>query len=314
MPYSLGGEVKIDNTQLRKYAKPIIDAGVDAALAKIVGGLRAAGLGGAYDANIEAPQDIPLDPTTGLKIPAGSKVKDFVDQTLKTQFTEKGYTDAETTAATAAKAAKFQEGIGDIEIGAKYAISTVNSPVIDGIPLYLSAAAGLRLNTGDYTEIIKDGKRAVVSRGTTDLGIRLNADYELIDGLQLQVENQTELMLAKGKTYLSGKEVTYARDGARQVGYSRLMVAPGAWLDAANFVLLNARYNWDNEAATKTDGVANVGSASIGRSAQFGLGFDGLKLKLPVQLDYDYLVAARGRNVAVAADAHIVTLKLFYKF
>jgi hypothetical protein len=52
------------------------------------------------------------------------------------------------------------------------------------------------------------------------------------------------------------------------------------------------------------------------RTAVIGASFDGLNLenKIPVQLDYDRYIAARGRDVENAADAHVVTLKLFYKF
>ena len=57
-------------------------------------------------------------------------------------------------------------------------------------------------------------------RGTTDFGLRLNADYDFTRGVQLQVENQTEFMVLKGRTYSSsGKEVDYARSGAREIGY-----------------------------------------------------------------------------------------------
>jgi len=128
------------------------------------------------------------------------------------------------------------------------------------------------------------------------------------------VENQSEVMLVKGKTYVGTSEVDYARDGMRQVGYTKLVLAPGTWIPSADFLLLNARYNWDNDAATKTDGVKSTGPAVVGRTMQFGLGFDGLKLKLPVQLDYDRVMAAKSRNVANAFDANVVTLKLFYKF
>lgn len=307
MPYSLGGKVTVDDkTKLIETSiRGPVTAAVDAGLAPAI-----AALGAAYTANASSPADIVLSAT--LTVPKNTPIKTYLDG-VRAALIEKNIAAQYEAAKTTAESVKFQEGLGDIEVGAKYSISTVKEPVIAGVPFYASAGVGVRLNTGKFVDAAKDGKRAA-GRGTTDLGIRLNADYEATDGIQLQVENQTELMLAKGKTYVGGKEVDYARDGMRQVGYTKLVIAPGAWIPAADVVLLNARYNWDNDAQTKTDGTANAGTATVGRSAQFGLGFDGLKLKLPVQLDYDYVLAARSRNVGTALDANVVTLKLFYKF
>ena len=211
---------------------------------------------------------------------------------------------------------KFQKGLGDIEVGAKYALSTVDSPWFEGIPFYTSIGAGVRLNSSKYTEATKNGETPV-GRGTMDGAIRLNADYEVINGVQLQVENQSELMLAKGKAWNyaeanKGKELDLERKGVRQLGYAKLVLAPGTWVPSANFLILNARYGWNNESTVKLGDVETAGS--IGRSAQAGLSLDGLKLQLPVQLDYDHVFAARSRNVGSAFDADVVTLKLFYKF
>lgn len=339
VPYSLGGKVTVDDKD--KFTAKVIRPGFEAeygtstttaaaTVKALVAGGQIPGLSAAYAANQNAPDaGVDLEAIAkliaaanpaaaalpvlfaGVKIPAGANVKDFIDNKLRSAVADTRVAGAYAAAEKKAEDTKFQEGLGDVQLGAKYALSTVSAPWFDGVPLYTSIGAGVRFNTGKFKEAAKDGKQAA-GRGTTDLGIRVNADYEPLNGVQLQLENQTELMLAKGKTYSGGKEVDYERDGMRQNGFSKLVVAPGTWIPAADFLMLNARYNWDNDAETKTDG-KQTSSVKVGRSAQVGVGFDGLKLKLPVQLDYDYVLPAKSRN-ATAFGANVVTLKLFYKF
>ena len=329
VPYSLGGKVTVDDKDkfTSQIFKPKVEATVAAGVAKFkaalpaletgAAGASAAAFALAYKAGASLPIEADLGnfdaAFTGVKIPANTNIKTFVDSKLAPALiTGALASSAQYDAAKKiAEDTKFQEGLGDVQLGAKYALSTVSAPWFDGVPLYTSIGAGVRFNTGKFKEAAKDGKQAA-GRGTTDLGIRVNADYEPLNGVQLQLENQTELMLAKGKTYSDSKEVDFERDGMRQNGYSKLVVAPGTWIPAADFLMLNARYNWDNDAATKRDG-KQLSSVKIGRSAQVGVGFDGLKLKLPVQLDYDYVLPAKSRN-ATAFGANVVTLKLFYKF
>jgi len=316
IPYGMGGKLEVGDKEkfIAQFVEPKVDTGI-ATLKGVIASGATGGFGQAYAANQPLGVDFDmgqLDPgLAGIVIPKTTSVKTFVDSQLKPILLAAGYEDAKKIP----EATKFQEGLGDIEIGAKYALSTVEQPWFDGVPFYTSVAAGVRLDSSKYATAEKDGKLPL-GRGTTDLGLRLNADYEPLMGVQLQVENQSEMMIAKGKSYQGDKEVDYERDGVRQVGYSKLVVAPGTWADSLGFVILNARYNWDNDAATKTDGKKNEGSATYGRSAQVGVTLDGLNLekRIPAQLDYDYVMAARGRNVQFATDAHVVTLKLFYKF
>lgn len=339
MPYSLGGKVSVNDKE--KFTASTVRTGFEKSFGAatttaattvkaIVAGGQAGSLSQAYAANIAAQAEIDLVPVAqaiaaanpaaaalptlmaGVKIPAGANVKEFIDSKLRGAIADTRVAGAYEGAKATAESTKFQEGLGDVQLGAKYALSTVNEPWFDGIPFYASAGVGVRFPTGKYLEAKKDGKEPA-GRGTTDLGIRLNADYELINGLQLQLENQSELMLAKGKTYSGGKEVDLKRNGMRQQGYSKLVLAPGTWLEGAEFLMLNARYNWDNDAKKSVDGVEDK-TLPVSRAAQFGLTLDGLKLKVPVQLDYDRVIAARSRNVSASFDAHVVTLKAFYKF
>ena len=320
IPYRLDGKVEVSDKEkfITKVAgpglivDPVFGPQLQDAKAKV---LQIQQLAFLYSQNTPAPQAIPLT-GTGVTIPAGAKVKDFMDNEFIPQLAVLQARANYETAKKKAEDTKFQKGLGDIEIGAKYSLSTVNEPWFEGVPFYTSVAAGVRLNSSNFTEATKKDE-IPVGRGTLDGAIRLNADYEPINGVQLQLENQSEIMLSKGKAWTAaeadkGEEKDFERKGARQVGYSKLVVAPGTWIPSVDFLMLNARYSWNNDSKTKLGDVETAGS--VGRSAQMGVSFDGLKLKLPVQLDYDYVLAARGRSVDNAFDANVVTLKLFYKF
>jgi hypothetical protein len=230
-----------------------------------------------------------------------------------------------------AKSKGIAKGIGDIEIGAKYALSTEKEPLIAGVPFFASVALGLRLNTSHFKTAAAENETAT-GRGTTDLGLRLNADYNLIEGLQLQVENQSEMMVQKGKThkfaalggfvkdYDTGKlyttrtDVDYERTGMRQVGYAKFVLAPGAFSSSLNSLKVNAKYSYDFDAKVKVDGVEQKDDAARYTSVAFGLGLDGLQMGLPVQADVDYVMPVSGRNIGAANKTTVGTLKLYYKF
>ena len=223
------------------------------------------------------------------------------------------------------------KGIGDIEIGAKYAFSSVKEPMIEGVPFYASVGLGVRLNSSHFKSAAVDNK-AAVGRGTTDLGLRLNADYDIIEGLQFQFENQAEMMIQKGKTYkpaalagfvkdydtgklyTAGTDVDYERTGMRQVGYTKLVFAPGIFASSLNPLKINAKYSYDYDAKVKVDGVEQKDEATRSTSVAFGLGLDGLQMGLPLQADIDFVMPVSGRNVGFASKANVGTLKLYYKF
>ncbi|NBO39928.1 hypothetical protein EBU99_15295, partial [bacterium] len=305
MNYSLGGKVQVEdetkfttavvNPTIESLAGATIDSGVSDLKKAIAAGLTGS-LGALYNGSVNQG----LAPTggvdlskvnakfAGVTIPEGANVKDFIDNKLRGVLFSGAVAANSAAVKQKAEGTEFQKGLGDIEVGVKASLSTVSKPWFDGIPFYTSAGVGVRLDTSKYKDAIKDGKKPA-GRGTTDLGIRLNADYEPLSGLQFQAENQTELQLAKGKSYANGAEVDYSREGMREVGYLKMVLAPGTWIPSAEFLMLNARYNWDNDAKTKTGDVESAGT--VGRSAQAGLSLDGLKLQLPVQLDYDHVFA-----------------------
>lgn len=334
VPYRLKGEARIDSED--KFSKVGLLELLDDKIAEITHAVSTGPLSAAYATNAAAPQDIPLvsafagTPFAAVTtIPKGTPVKAGLEAIVTQMRSIVRNPSASPEAAAAAAAIlnyakkevgnqKFQEGLGDIEIGAKYALSTVEQPWFDGVPFYTSIAAGVRLDSSKYAEATKKGEQPV-GRGTMDAAIRLNADYEPINGVQLQLENQSEFMVAKGKAWNyaeanGGKEFDLERKGSRQLGYSKLVIAPGTWVPAIDTLVLSARYSWNNDAKTVLGSEETLGGNS--RTAIIGASFDGLNLenRIPVQLDYDRYIAARGRDVENAADAHVVTLKLFYKF
>jgi hypothetical protein len=204
-------------------------------------------------------------------------------------------------------------GIGDIEVGAKYKVSSVEEPVLDGIPFYASVALGLRLPTGENVQ--KDGKMSI-GDGTTDLGLRLNADYKIIQGVMVQVENQSEFMLAKGEAWSSSlnKEIDFEYDGVRNVGYGKLVVAPGAWFAPVDVLSVSGKYAWDYAAKEKVNGVAQESEdVSHSRNLVLGASLNGFVYGLPLQFDLDYTMPMSGKN-APETSSILGTLKAFYKF
>ena len=316
VPFSLGGELKLENEgefRSRADVKAQVESAVDSNLSTLLNNLKS-NFGAGWDANVPAPSNI-LNPLTGdVLIPAGTPVQTGYNA-LRQKAVATGF-DQAVAAARKAGNRKLAEGLGDIEIGARYSLSTVSDPWFKDVPLYTSLAAGFRLNTSGYSKATEEGKLPA-GRGTTDLGIRANADYEPIRGLQLQVEHQSEFMVLSGKAYTAsknagGQEKTLTREGIRQIGYTKLAVGTGAWIDSAKFLILSTRYNWDNDPATKIGSQKSV--LKLKRSLQSGVSLDGLNYGVPVQPDYDYIMALASPNTQFAVDAHQVQLKLYYQF
>ena len=316
-------EYKHQYAQISKQLKENIPLGARAAVLK-QGGTEpladgtAAAVASAIANNTPLGQATPLTSLGFGTIGATEKMGDGIDRLILDRAVSKY------------RVQNIDTGIGDIELGAKYALSTEKEPWFDGVPFYTSIAAGLRLNSSHYKSAVVAGELPI-GRGTTDLGIRLNADYNLLSGAQLQLENQTEFMVAKGKTYKAASvggikdfatdkvyatatDVDYERKGMRQVGFAKLVLAPGALVESLNAVKINTKLSYDFDAKTKVDGVEQSDEATKSTSLALGLGFDGLQMGVPVQVDFDYVMPSTGRNVLSAYRSSVGTLKLFYKF
>lgn len=316
VPFSLKTKVEVHN---KDTFRDVVKAGITSQVNSGFDTLLAdPTLGALYSSNSVAPADIAIPGL--LTIPAGANVKSVLDgarsQTLASQLADANVDKIYNEEKAKIEDLDFDKGLGDIETGARYSLSTIDEPFFSGIPLYFSVAGGIRWNTSGYAKTIKSGM-SPNGRGTTDLGLRLNAEYGIIQGLQMQFENQTEVMLLKGKTYTAGeekKEVDYERNGLREIGWAKLVVAPGAWLPCTDMVRLNLKYGYDMDAKTKTDGKLQKEDATQTRSQTIGLSFDGLAMGLPLQADLDITTPISGKNAAFANKSNVFTLKTFYKF
>ncbi|MEI8026837.1 MAG: hypothetical protein WCI18_10865 [Pseudomonadota bacterium] len=317
VPFSLKTKIEVHS---KDTFRDVVKAGITTEVNKGFNNLLAdPTLSALYNSNSVAPADIAIPGL--LTIPAGANVKSVLDgarsQTLASQLADANVDKIYNVEKAKIEDLDFDKGLGDIETGARYSLSTMEEPFFSGIPLYFSVTGGIRWNTSGYAQTIKSGMSPANGRGTTDLGLRLNAEYGIIQGLQMQFENQTEVMLLKGKTYTGGeekKEVDYERSGQREIGWAKLVVAPGAWLPCTDMVRLNLKYGYDMDAKTKTDGKLQKEDATQTRSQTIGLSFDGLTMGLPLQADLDMTTPISGKNAAFANKSNVFTLKTFYKF
>lgn len=304
-------------------SKKVKAAGLPDAVALQQASLAKTAIENALANNTPFSDDIPLTALGLGTIKKGQNLNDEIDRILLDAGVE------------TAKSRGIATGIGDIEVGAKYAFSTVKEPMLEGVPFYASLGLGVRLNSGHFKSAAVDNK-AATGRGTTDLGLRVNADYNIVDGLQFQFENQSEMMIQKGKTYkpaatagfavagitdydtgklyTAGTDVDYERTGMRQVGYTKLVFAPGVFSSSLNPLKINAKYSYDYDAKVKIDGVEQKDDPTRSTSVALGLGLDGLQVGLPFQADIDYVMPVSGRNVGFASKVNVGTLKLYYKF
>ncbi|MEN9529294.1 MAG: hypothetical protein RI932_1167, partial [Pseudomonadota bacterium] len=147
IPYRLDGKAEISSKE--KFIEQNLRAPVTAQVDLQVNQLKS-GLGALYTNNTSFPAPFTI-PGTNYTVPANTGIKTYVDalraQAISTALETTYEQFKKTTEDT-----KFQKGLGDIEIGAKYALSTVKEPWFDGVPLYTSVAAGVRLDSSNYTE------------------------------------------------------------------------------------------------------------------------------------------------------------------
>lgn len=260
-------------------------------------------------------QSVKLKNDSGIK--ESKAFKDELDKTLAAQVAAGTCPSADACRATfeplvlAGMKAKLESeqkadgntGLGDTEVGALYALVTT-----DDAPVAVSVGGGLRLPTGKSAE----AKKLQTTRYTTDLGLRLNVDYPIVDGLFLAWQHQAEIMLQKGKMKVGDTKLDYSRKGMRHVGFLKTAWGLGNVTPALSVLGLYGSYNYDLEPKAKVGDVEEE-HAHEAYGATVGTVIDGLAYEFPAQLELEYFIPTSGKS-ARAAQYWGATLKAFYKF
>lgn len=275
---------------------------------------------------IEAGKDLPVD--TPVPLPSG----EVLIVKAKTPVKDA----ADSLVVRAATPASGKIGLGDMELGALYALSTEKSPLLEA-PVYISIGGGLRFPTGQFKDVPSAYRNT--SRGTLDAALRTNVDYNPCAGLFLSWQNQAEVMLVKGKknktslvdnTQLNSADPTsaaalaagsdgkaneqsFSRKGLRHIGFLKAAWGLGNINSDLSPIGTNVQWKYDVDGVEALEGVSQGGRAQQSNLSA-GLSLDGLAYKVPAQVDFDYEVPVSGANKALAARVFSLTLKGYYRF
>ncbi|MEY4065943.1 MAG: hypothetical protein RIR26_2151 [Pseudomonadota bacterium] len=223
-------------------------------------------------------------------------------------------------------------GLGDIEVGALWALSDPQVGWKKDWGFNASIGAGLRVPIGSFSDV--PAAQRPTGRGTWDLGLRANVDKAFAESLLFSWQNQSEIAILparkKRSSLLNSNSLNTAnpavegadgksndgilkRTGVRQTGF--LKVAWGAENLHSSFdgFILNAFLKYDLDTQGEREG-ESLGPDSALYSLQCGLTWDGLRLNLPVQLDFDASFPIAGKSVPAAPVAASGALKVYYKF
>jgi hypothetical protein len=223
-------------------------------------------------------------------------------------------------------------GMGDVEIGALWALA---DPLVGwkrDWGFNVSLGAGLRMPTGSFSEV--PAAQRPTGRGTWDLGLRANVDKVLSESFVLSWQNQSEMTLLPGRKKRSsllssqllnsadpavegadGKanDGIFKRTGVRQVGFLKVAWGAEALHSSLNGFILNGFLRYDLDTQGEREG-ESLGPDSTLYSLQWGLTWDGLRSSLPLQLDLDTSFPLAGKSVAAAPRSVGGALKIYYKF
>ncbi len=266
--------------------------------------------------SLPASTDLVLPTGEKLRVKAGVPIKD-VAASLVTR---------------AALPESGQTGLGDVEIGTLVALADPEVGLWKkDLPVNLSVGLGLRLPTGSFVNV--PAAQRPTGRGTLDLGLRTNLDWFMRPNIALSFQNQWEQMLMDGKKKRSSlldsstlntadplvagadqisNDSAYKRTGARNIGFLKLALGAAEVSEALKPLILNVQWKYDFDPETTLGGKKDSEKSEI-QSMQAGFTFDGLVLKLPVQLDADYEIPLAGKNRTLAPAVLSTTLKAFYR-
>lgn len=197
--------------------------------------------------------------------------------------------------------------LGDTIIGVLY------NPVKTA-PLFVAVGAGVRIPTGNRN--LAEGEYDS-TRSAYEFGVRWNLDYLPVDWFMVSWQNQWEVPFAGTKREVGGVSTEVSRKGARNVGFvyfkpSLHLIHPSLEAVKINF---GVTYDYDNGEYTKVNGVTEGGERSGIMWQYAGVGYSFLhSMKVPLQLDVDYEMPYRGKNVSLATNKLTTTLKGYYRF
>ena len=235
--------------------------------------------------------------------------------------------------------AEGKTGIGDITIGGLYNFYADKN-------ISLSAGGGLRIPTGEFTDVAK-GERPT-GGGILDLGLRFNFDYKAAPWAVVSFQHQFEQMLAPGEKkkpssiyndQLNQADPTtpqaiaigsdgfdnnqkFERFGVGHDGFIRVGFGLTDIAQALAPVGLGLKYRWFEGRETRYDGQAidsegwRKDEITRLRYLGFNVSWDGLGMDplIPLSLNYEYERPVSGSFATVAPITNRFQVIGYYKF
>lgn len=185
-------------------------------------------------------------------------------------------------------------GLGDVEAGALYNVYN------DG-KFVFTTGLGMRFATGQYADV-KNLDEAT-GEGRYSLGLRLNADYQVVQGLWLSLQDQEEVTLATVKHKAS--DTYYDKKGISRKAFAQVAYGFGALSQDLKALSLKARYayDYDNNVRNRTTG--DKTPASSLHKVGGGAGVDLTGYNIPVSFDALYMTPVAGKSAYSAPNVEV---------
>lgn len=189
-----------------------------------------------------------------------------------------------------------ETGLSDIEAGLMYNI-------IGTKDLFVSAAVGVRAPTGRYADV--DQMSSIQSgRGAYDAGLRLNLDYQVVEGLWTSVQHQEEMELDSVKN--TKADTRFQKKGFTRKSFVQLAYGLGALHQSMKAFSVKSRYAYEKDAEVRSQKTGEVTSkAARAHKLGFGAGIDGRGYNVPVSLEGMYFTPVGGRDTTLTRDVQV---------
>jgi hypothetical protein len=189
---------------------------------------------------------------------------------------------------------KYATGLSDIRVGAFY--NFVNTG-----DFLFSSGLGMYLPTGAYADV-KEEKDAT-GYGSYTLGLRMTADYQVVNGLWLSAQDQEEFQVASVKN--KPNDIREVQKGLSRKSFVQAAYGFGALSQDLKVLSAKTRYAYEYDAKkVKHSGDAQFDGktteAATSHKAGFGLGLDGTGYNIPVALEGMYYMPVGGKNTTTA--------------